>query len=139
MGNELPTEPEPFEASENTPTNGTIMQISSLEQLAEILGRPGAKGSVINFGRPGCPGCHAIEPYWIELSRTYQDSVNFLMCDFKTPESIHVTSFYRIKAMPTFVFFKGDRQMEKVISDSREKLHEGILKVAGKRRYSGSF
>jgi hypothetical protein len=48
---------------------------------------------------PRCPGCHAIEPYWIELSRTYQDSVNFLMCDFKTPESIHVASFYRIKAM----------------------------------------
>ncbi|KAF7370176.1 Thioredoxin-domain-containing protein [Mycena sanguinolenta] len=122
------------------PTEGTaITEITSLEQLADVLSRSKSefKASVINFGRPSCPGCHAIKPCFEELSESHKTQMNFFTCDVTlAPE---VAAMYKITALPTFVFFKGDRQTDKVISDKKSRLREAVLGASGKRRYSGSF
>ncbi|KAJ7148449.1 thioredoxin-like protein [Mycena crocata] len=116
-----------------------ITNISSLDQLKKVLAQSklSFKASVIKFSQPSCPPCRAIQPCFEELSESHGSSVNFLTCDISSAQD--VGALYDIIAVPTFLFFKGDRQTEKLVSDSKLELRESVLKVSGKRRYSGSF
>jgi len=78
-----------------------------------------------------------MKPCFEELSESYGSRVNFLTCDITSAQD--VAALYDVTAVPTFVIFKGDRQMEKLVSDSKLELREAVLKVSGSRRYSGNF
>ncbi|KAJ6480939.1 thioredoxin-like protein [Mycena sanguinolenta] len=124
--------------SEPTEVNA-ITDITSLEQLAEVLSRSKfeVKASVLSFGKPSCPPCRAMKPCFEELSESHKTQMNFFTCDITlAPE---IAAMYEITAVPTFVFFKGDRQTDKLISDKKLELREAVLRASGKRRYSGSF
>ncbi|KAJ7198916.1 thioredoxin-like protein [Mycena haematopus] len=116
-----------------------ITDITSLEQLADVLSRSKSefKASVLSFGKPSCPPCRAMKPYFDELSESYRARMNFMTCDITLAEE--VAALYEITAVPTFVFFKGDRQMQKLISDRKLELHEAVLKASGTLRYSGNL
>ncbi|KAJ7083801.1 SGNH hydrolase-type esterase domain-containing protein [Mycena epipterygia] len=129
---------QPNEMSASIEASG-ITEITSVAQLTEILSRAKSefKASVLNFCQPSCPPCRAMKPCFEELSESYGSRVNFMTCDVTAAQD--VAALYEVAAVPTFVFFKGDRQTNKLVSDSKLELRESVLKVSGNRRYSGSF
>ncbi|KAJ6582128.1 thioredoxin-like protein [Mycena capillaripes] len=116
-----------------------IVEIGSVDQLAEVLSRskPGLKASIVSFCQPSCPPCRAMKPCFEELSESYGSRMNFLTCDITVAQD--VATLYDVTAVPTYVIFKGDRQIDKLVSDSKLELREAVLKVSGNRRYSGNF
>ncbi|KAF8217100.1 thioredoxin-like protein [Mycena galopus ATCC 62051] len=132
---------ETFTVGESKLGSSAIVEITSLDQLAGVLGTgsklPGSKASVLSFCQPSCPPCRAMKPHFEALSESYGAQMNFLTCDISVVRE--VADAYKVTAVPTYVFFKGDMQMEKIVSDSKLVLRDAVLKFSGTRRYSGSF
>jgi hypothetical protein len=55
--------------------------------------------------------CHAIAPVFEQLANRYKD-VNFLKVDVDASPAI--AKRYRVSAMPTFVFLKGQTKVDQV-------------------------
>ncbi|KAF8217098.1 hypothetical protein K438DRAFT_411298 [Mycena galopus ATCC 62051] len=129
-----------FETStvaESKLSSSTTVEITSLEQLAGVLGTgsklPGSKASVLSFHKP----CRTMTPHFEALAESYAARMKFMTCDVFAAQE--VAEAYQVTAVPTYVFFKGDMQMEKLIGDSKLELSQAVLKFSGTRRYSGSF
>ncbi|KAJ7066117.1 thioredoxin-like protein [Mycena amicta] len=124
------------ETSEETPAS--VTQIDNFQDLQKFISESKLKSTVINFGsKSGCPGCHMIKPYWHELSATFHDRVNFIHCNLSETEATDAAQHYKVRAMPTFVFLKGDLEIDRVLGSNKPRLLDGVNRLAGKRRNSG--
>ncbi|KZT30883.1 thioredoxin-domain-containing protein [Neolentinus lepideus HHB14362 ss-1] len=108
----------------------SITHITSLSQLNGILSKSKGKLSVIDFHATWCGPCHAIAPTFEALSKQYK-GVNFLKCDVDSASE--VSGYYRVGAMPTFIFLKGDTKVDEVRGANRAGLESAL-----RRHTSGS-
>jgi len=108
----------------------SITHITSLAQLDAILDKSGTKLTVIDFHATWCGPCHAIAPTYEALSKQYTN-VNFLKCDVDAAQD--VAGRYGIRAMPTFVFLKGQTKVDQVRGADK-----GTLENAVRKHSSGS-
>jgi len=104
-----------------------ITHITSVSQLNTILSKSKDKLSVVDFHATWCGPCHAIAPHFESLSTKHTD-VNFLKCD--VDQAKDVASLYRVSAMPTFVFLKGDQKVDQVRGADKAGLTNTIAKHA---------
>lgn len=70
------------------------------------------KLTVVDFFADWCGPCQIIAPKFIELGKTYTD-VNFLKVNVDKGEAI--AEEFEIEAMPTFLFFKAGKKVDKVV------------------------
>jgi len=113
-----------------------ITHISSVSQLNGILALSKDKLSVIDFHATWCGPCHAIAPHFESLS-TKHTNVNFLKCD--VDEAKDVAALYRVSAMPTFIFLKGDTKVDQVRGADKAGLTNTITKHASTSNSSSAF
>lgn len=73
-----------------------------------------------------CGPCVRIAPLIETWSKNddYKDSVIFLKCDVDQAED--VAQKYEIDAMPTFVFFKDEKEIDRLTGANQEKLQKAI-------------
>ncbi|KAH9486479.1 Peptide-N(4)-(N-acetyl-beta-glucosaminyl)asparagine amidase [Psilocybe cubensis] len=105
----------------------SITHLTSLSQLDTILSKSKDKLSVIDFHASWCGPCHAIAPTFEALAKQYP-SVNFLKCDVDAVSD--VAQKYKVTAMPTFAFLKGNTQIDTLRGADRAGLTEKIRKHA---------
>ncbi|KAI0274972.1 thioredoxin-like protein [Gloeopeniophorella convolvens] len=105
----------------------SITHITSLSQLDAILDKSKSKLSVIDFHATWCGPCHAIAPTFEALSRQHKN-VNFLKCDVDAAQD--VARRYGVSAMPTFIFLKGQSQVDQVKGANRPALENAIRKYS---------
>jgi thioredoxin 1 len=75
---------------------------SSTDAGEETSGKP----VVIDFWRPGCPPCDAMEPVLAQLEEEYGDRVDIV--SYNTMEERGKAEKYGITAVPTFIFIDAD-------------------------------
>eukprot|EP00758_Cryptobia_borreli_P009749 Tbor_TRINITY_DN5507_c0_g4::TRINITY_DN5507_c0_g4_i2::g.12892::m.12892/K03671/trxA; thioredoxin 1 len=85
----------------------SLKLITKLSQLHEAIAVPSL--SVVDFYASWCPPCKMITPKLTQLA-TEKPHIQFIKIDVDLSQEI--SSFYKIKAMPTFIFFKNNKQVE---------------------------
>ena len=67
---------------------------------------------LVDFWAPWCGPCNSIEPVVEKLAEAYGDQIRFTRCNVdhnpKTPDN------YGIKGIPTLMFFKGGKLVDKL-------------------------
>ncbi|EPT01593.1 hypothetical protein FOMPIDRAFT_1023255 [Fomitopsis schrenkii] len=104
-----------------------ITHITSTSQLEGFLSKSRDKISVIDFHAQWCGPCHMIAPTFESLAKQHTN-VNFLKCDVDVAKD--VASRYRVTAMPTFVFLKGDSKVDQVRGANPSALQETVRRHA---------
>ncbi|EGG10775.1 uncharacterized protein MELLADRAFT_103088 [Melampsora larici-populina 98AG31] len=103
-----------------------IIELKSLNQLNQIINST-TQLIIIDFHAKWCPPCHAIAPFYEDLSKTHS-SLTFTKCDVDECKSISET--YKITAMPTFIFIKNKQKVDEVRGANRSGIEATI------KRYS---
>jgi thioredoxin 1 len=102
-----------------------IMEVADNSFDAEVL--QSEKPVLVDFWAPWCGPCRAIEPFVEELAETYGDKFKFTRCN--VDENPITPSKYGIKSIPTLIFFKQGKVLDKIVGIvPKSKLEEIIIK-----------
>lgn len=124
----IPHTPTLFNPAKDSLFTMSITHITQNAQLDGILGRSPTKVSVIDFHATWCGPCVQIAPVFETMSKQYPN-VNFLKCDVDAAKA--VASKYNVAAMPTFIFFKGSKQVDMIRGADRAGLDRTLRNLAG--------
>ncbi|KAK9108929.1 hypothetical protein Sjap_016989 [Stephania japonica] len=82
---------------------------------------------VVDFTASWCPPCRMIAPVFAELAKKYPNVV-FLKID--VDELKTVAEEWHVEAMPTFIFIKEGKQVDKIVGADKFNLEHTIVKHA---------
>jgi thioredoxin 1 len=83
------------------------------------------KPVLVDFWAPWCGPCKAIGPVVEELSKEFGERIKFTKCNVDDNPS--TPSKYGIRAIPTLIFFKDGKDVEKITGMvAKAKLEEAI-------------
>lgn len=103
-----------------------IMEISDSSFDAEVL--QSEKPVLVDFWAPWCGPCRAIEPLVEELAEVFGDKFKFTRCN--VDENPTTPAKYGIKSIPTLIFFKEGKVLDKIVGIvPKSKLEEIITKA----------
>lgn len=68
---------------------------------------------LVDFFSPGCGPCMALAPLLIEMARTYLGRIIIIKVD--TSKNPGCAAYYRIKGVPTLLFFKDGKVLEEIV------------------------
>jgi thioredoxin 1 len=103
-----------------------IMEIGDNGFDAEVI--QSEKPVLVDFWAPWCGPCRAIEPLFEELAAAYGDKFKFIRCN--VDENPITPSKYGIKSIPTLIFFKQGKVLDKIVGIvPKSKLEEILTKA----------
>lgn len=103
-----------------------IMEIGDSSFDAEVL--QSEKPVLVDFWAPWCGPCRAIEPLVEELATAFGDKFKFTRCN--VDENPATPAKYGIKSIPTLIFFKEGKVLDKIVGIvPKSKIEEIITKA----------
>jgi len=110
----------------NTVMAEDIMEIADSSFDAEVL--QSEKPVLVDFWAPWCGPCRAIEPLVEELAEAFSDKFKFTRCN--VDENPTTPAKYGIKSIPTLIFFKEGKVLDKIVGIvPKSKLEEIITRA----------
>ncbi|BAT77733.1 hypothetical protein LR48_Vigan09g027400 [Vigna angularis] len=108
---------------------GQVIGVHSVSEWKEHLqkGKETGKLIVVDFTASWCGPCRFIGPVLVEIAKK-MTHVTFLKVDVDELES--VSREWEIEAMPTFLFLKEGKLVDKVVGAKKEELHAKIIEHA---------
>jgi len=107
----------------NTVMAKGIMEIGDSSFDSEVL--QAEKPVLVDFWAPWCGPCRAIGPIVEELAETFGDTVKFTKCN--VDENPVTPTKYGIKSIPTLIFFKDGKVLDKIVGIvAKSRLEEMI-------------
>ncbi|XP_021908202.1 thioredoxin H1-like [Carica papaya] len=106
---------------------GQVISCHTIDSWKEQLnkGNESKKLVVVDFTASWCPPCRFIAPYLSELAKKFTDII-FLKVDVDELQA--VAAEWDVEAMPTFLFLKEGKIVEKIVGADKENLHQTIIK-----------
>ncbi|KAF5878015.1 putative thioredoxin protein [Botrytis fragariae] len=92
---------------------------------------------VTDFYADWCGPCKAIAPMYEQLSAQLSRPNKITFTKVNVDDQTEIASTYGITAMPTFMIFKGGKQVEKVQGADPKKLQDIVRKLAAEADDSG--
>ena len=103
-----------------------IMEIADSSFDDEVL--QSEKPVLVDFWAPWCGPCRAIEPLVEELAEAFGDKFKFTRCN--VDEHPVTPTKYGIKSIPTLIFFKEGKVLDKIVGIvPKSKLEEIITNI----------
>ena len=100
-----------------------IMEIGDSSFDSEVL--QAEKPVLVDFWAPWCGPCRAIGPIVEELAEAFGDTVKFTKCN--VDENPVTPTKYGIKSIPTLIFFKDGKVLDKIVGIvAKSRLEEMI-------------
>ncbi len=100
-----------------------IIEIGDSSFDSEVL--QAEKPVLVDFWAPWCGPCRAIAPIVEELAETFGDTVKFTKCN--VDENPVTPTKYGIKSIPTLIFFKDGKVLDKIVGIvAKSRLEEMI-------------
>ncbi|KAD4888824.1 hypothetical protein E3N88_20897 [Mikania micrantha] len=102
---------------------GVVIWCHNTDQLNEQLAKHvnSQKLLVMDFSASWCGPCRAIAPIVAEFAKKFTN-VSFIKID--VDELKVVAQELRVEALPTFMFLKKGRFVDKVVGAKKDELHE---------------
>ncbi|CAK7346302.1 unnamed protein product [Dovyalis caffra] len=91
-------------------------------------GKESKKLIVVDFTAAWCPPCKMIAPIFAELAKKFPNVI-FLKVDVDELKS--VSEEWKVEAMPTFIFLKDGKEVDKIVGADKDGLPRMIAKHAG--------
>ena len=106
------------------------MMLADKAAYDKILEESNNKLVVIDFTATWCPPCQMIGPKFVALSEdaAYKDKAIYKKCDVDANKEASEAA--GIQCMPTFKFYKGGKEVDKLEGANEAKLKELIDKNA---------
>ncbi|KAK9271310.1 hypothetical protein L1049_026900 [Liquidambar formosana] len=108
---------------------GQVISCHTIEAWEEQLQKGNGSGKlmVVDFTASWCGPCRFISPILAEFARRMTDVI-FLKVD--VDELKTVAEDWAVEAMPTFMFLKEGKIVDKVVGAKKEELQQTIMKHA---------
>jgi len=82
---------------------------------------------VVDFTATWCGPCRLMAPIFAELSKKFENLI-FLKVD--VDEVQDVTAEWEVRAMPTFLFIKDGKQLDKIVGANKDELERKCSQYA---------
>lgn len=80
---------------------------------------------IVDVWGPSCPACQKLEPIVMQLAAEYDGRVK--VCEMNVVNAQRTTMMLRIKGTPTVLYFKGGREVERVVGLKGSLYHEETI------------
>merc|ERR1712243_141961 len=90
------------------PPSATMKSVETLSEFDEMLKDAADKLVVVDFTATWCGPCKAISPKFEELAK---NNPNIICFKVDVDEGEEIAQHYKVNCMPTFLFFKGGKQV----------------------------
>nr|AUS45886.1 thioredoxin [Medicago sativa] len=106
---------------------GQVIGVHTVEQWKEEIqkGNDSKKLIVVDFTASWCGPCRFIAPILAEIPKKTPEVI-FLKVDIDEVKS--VAEEWSVEAMPTFLFLKEGKEVDKVVGARKEELENAITK-----------
>jgi len=105
-----------------------VREVETYQELENLLQNiPKEQFVVLDCFATWCGPCKAFSPFFDELSKEY-GNVLFLKADVDKIDEL--TAEFKVRAMPTFIFFKNLTVIERIQGADQQKLVDYLTQIS---------
>ncbi len=97
---------------------GSYFEVSDQDFEQKVL--KSSKPVVVDYWAPWCGPCRMMAPIFEELSNEYKDQMEF--AKMNTDDNPYVPSRLGIQGIPTLIFFKDGREVNRIVGAVRREV-----------------
>lgn len=105
---------------------GMVHKVSTETEFDELVNNAGDKLVVVDFFATWCGPCISISPFVYEWALKY--AANTIVMKIDVDESDDLTMRFGVSSMPTFVFLKNGKQVEKFSDANPDRVEKTIIR-----------
>ena len=101
----------------------SLQSLSTYDKLEKYSKTNSSTLIILNFKAQWCNPCKAIKSFFTYLKEQYTN-VNFYEVDIEDEDTETITTFFNIKKVPTFIYYKNGILCNTLIGNDKSKIEE---------------